>query len=97
MKKNKSIYLSSSHIDFSKPKPEINNETTDQYYEQKSRESIDQAIAEAVGKSLEEKRFLMRRAYPFGALRKGRPYKIWNRLVLAKEAELGLKPRKHKK
>lgn len=69
----------------------------DLYYEEQSRQSIEQAVKDGQGKSPEDTRFLIRRSYPFGALRKGRPYKIWNRLVLAKEVELGLQVRKHKK
>jgi len=68
----------------------------DNYYEIQSRRAIEQAVEGAAGKPPEEIRFLMRRSYPFGPLRQGRPYKIWNRLVLAKEAELGLKPKRHK-
>jgi hypothetical protein len=67
----------------------------DNYYEIQSRRAIEQAVEAAVGKAPEEIRFLIRRTYPFGPLRRGRPYKIWNRLVLAKEAELGLEPRRH--
>ena len=76
-------------------KPDKNNRV-DNYYEIQSRRAIEQAIEGAIGKPLEEIRFLIRRTYPFGPLRRGRPYKIWNRLVLAKEAELGLEPRRHR-
>ena len=70
----------------------------DSYYEDESRTAIEQAVQEGIqkNKNTEEIRFLIRRSYPFGPLRKDRAYKIWNRLVLAKEAELGLEPRKHK-
>lgn len=69
----------------------------DAYYEEQSVLSIETALAAAAGKTPEEIKFLIRRSYPFGALRKGRPYKIWNRLVLAKLAELGIPQKKHKK
>lgn len=70
----------------------------DSYYEEQSHKAINDAVeaGKAAGKSVKEIRFLVRRSYPFGPLRKGQPYKIWNRLVLAKEAELGLEVRKHK-
>lgn len=76
------------------PKP--SNEK-DNYYEEKSKEAIAKAIEETEGKTLDLVRFAVHRSYPFGALRTGRPYKIWRRLVLAWEAETGLAPRKHKK
>jgi hypothetical protein len=69
----------------------------DTYYEEQAISAIQNVIDTSEGKSLAEIRFLMRRSYPFGSLRRGRPYKIWNKLVVAKEIELGLEPRKHKK
>ncbi len=74
-----------------------NPKVTDAYYKEKSTQAIETAVSESIGKSPEEMRSTIRRSYPFGPLRKGRPYKIWNKLVLEKEAELGLEPRKHKK
>jgi hypothetical protein len=69
----------------------------DPYYEEQAMKAIQNVIDSAKEKSLAEICFLIRRSYPFGELRKGRPYKIWNKLVGAKEIELGLEPRKHKK
>lgn len=69
----------------------------DTYYTVESQRAIDTAVQAGAGKSPEEVRSLIRRSYPFGPLRAGRSYKIWNRLVLKKEQELGLEPRRHKK
>ncbi len=69
----------------------------DSYYETESQKAIDAAVKAGEGKAPEEIRSLIRRSYPFGPLRSGRPYKVWNRLVHKKEADLGLEPRKHKK
>ena len=66
-------------------------------YAEETQKAIEEAIIAGAGKPPEDVRFLIRRSYPFGPLRKGRPYKIWNKLVLAKEAELGLEHRLHKK
>jgi hypothetical protein len=71
----------------------------DEYYLKESERAIEAAIsaATAAGKTPEEIRSAIRRSYPFGALRKGKEYKIWNKLVHKKERELGLEPRRHKK
>ena len=72
------------------------NDETDDYYCVESIKAIEAAIKDAKNKPPDQLRFLIRRSYPFGPQRKGRNYKIWNRLVLEKEAELGFAPRKHK-
>lgn len=70
-------------------------EKSDNYYTEQATKAIDVAVKESEGKTLDEIRFAIRRAYPFGPLRKGRPYKIWRKLMLEKEAALGLEPKKH--
>lgn len=69
----------------------------DPYYREQSAKAIAQALEATEDKTPEERRTAIRRSYPFGPQRKGRPYKIWNRMVLEKEVELGLEPRKHKR
>jgi hypothetical protein len=75
---------------------------TDSYYEEQSLKAIDHSLAEAKARGLspEETRFHIRRNFPFGTgstgRRSGRAYKVWNRLVLKVERDLGLTPRKHK-
>jgi hypothetical protein len=71
-------------------------EETDNYYQEQSLKAIEKAIAATEGKALEDVRFEIHQSYPFGPLRFGRAYKIWNKLVLSTEANLGLQPRKHK-
>lgn len=75
------------------------DESRDDYFRKESERAIESAVAGAVaaGKTLEEIRSAIRRSYPFGPLRRGKSYKIWNRMVLAKEKDLGLAPRKHRK
>lgn len=69
----------------------------DTYYQEQSAKAIESAVEASKGKTLEEVRFAIRRSYPFGPLRKGRPYKVWSRLVHEMETKLGMEPRRHKK
>ena len=70
---------------------------SDDYYREHSLRAIEAAIAEWKDKSTpKELRFWIRRSYPFASPRKGRCYKIWNKVLLEKEAELGYAPKKHK-
>lgn len=70
----------------------------DSYYKDQSTLAIEKAVERSQGKPLEEIRVAIREAFPFGAqrARQGRPYKIWRKLVLKKEEELGIKPRTYK-
>jgi hypothetical protein len=71
---------------------------TDDYYRAEARKAINDAVEEALAANRppDEVRFLLRRAYPFEKPRRNRPYKIWRRAMLAKEAELGFPPKTHK-
>jgi hypothetical protein len=65
----------------------------DSYYVDASRAALDQVLIETDGKDLEEVRFLLHRAYPFGANRNGRPYKIFRKELLDVEDRLGFERR----
>lgn len=67
----------------------------DSYYEDAARVAIQTVLEETEGKEPDEIRFLLRRAYPFGPLRKGQQYKVWNRMIHEEEAKLGLQKRTH--
>ncbi len=69
---------------------------TDDYYREESRKAINDAVEQAGERPPEEVRFLIRRSYPFEKPRRGRPYKLWRKIMLAKEAELGFEPKRHK-
>lgn len=73
------------------------NSDKDRYYEDQARKAIQVALLESHGKSPEEIRFAIRRSYPFEALRRGKQYKVWNRLCHETENQMGLEPRKHKR
>jgi hypothetical protein len=72
----------------------------DSYFLDESRKSIAAVLEDCERRGIEdpqEIRFLVRRACPFSnGERKGRSYKIFNREVLALEADLGLPVRKHR-
>lgn len=61
----------------------------DTFDRDQSLKTIDFVIKTSAEKSPKEIAFAIRRAYPFGTKRQGKPYKIWRLLVIAKEKELG--------
>ncbi|HEY9678703.1 MAG TPA: hypothetical protein V6C76_11880 [Drouetiella sp.] len=52
----------------------------DQYYERTCNETLGRVAEETKGKPHAETIKAWKQAYPFGTDRKGRKYKIWNRL-----------------
>lgn len=64
----------------------------DSYYERHSCEQIEQVILQMAGKPFSLIRSAIRKSYPFGE-KKGKPYKTWNRILLAYEAQLLAKER----
>lgn len=82
---------------FSKPsvRTECEGNFTDDYYREEARKAINDAVEESKGCHPDELRFRIRRAYPFSRPRSGKPYKLWRKIMLAKEAELGFAPKRH--
>lgn len=73
------------------------DDSKDLYYKEQSEKAIAEALERCTDQSPEGLRRAIRRSYPFGPLRSGRPYKIFRKLMLAAEASLGLEPKRHRK